>query len=206
MSEEELNGELAEIEAALASVGPRPSRLDRDRVMYLAGRAATFAAASPPRVSSRWAWPAAFGAMTAVAAVLLLMVVSRPHAEVAHRVEETGVQQKQEGSEEDEASGRPSDVEQRHGAPRTIWHGLVDEDVEPLHPDTPYFRERDRILALGSDPWTPAVSPATGHGQAEPPMLYPQLLDTLLEDLPKEAAPPTPPFPWKSPLESGVES
>ncbi len=39
MSEKRLNEELAAIEIALASLKPAASRVDRDRVMFLAGRA-----------------------------------------------------------------------------------------------------------------------------------------------------------------------
>jgi len=104
MSQDE---ELKAFEAALAALVPRGDRLDRDRLMFLAGQASvggilseTAAAEGTPGVSPvrgkahgqdarattrRWAWPAAFSAMTAVAATLLVIVVARPEPQVIVR-------------------------------------------------------------------------------------------------------------------------
>ncbi len=205
MSQQELNNEeLAAIEAALSSVGPKPSRLDRDRVMFLAGRASGLAEMRPRGEATRWAWPAAFGAMTAVAATLLVMVVSRPQAEVAHRAEGPRVQQ-QEGPEKSEAPVQPPLIEEPLRTPRAAWGGLADEDAERLHLDAPYFRELQRLLALGPEPWAPAVPSAAGGQRTAPPMPYPQLLDSLLDD-PATGGPPSLRFPWESLLEPGVKS
>jgi hypothetical protein len=87
MSHEENRPEdLKALEAALAALVPRGDRLQRDRLMFLAGRAA----ASRPgaAVSRRWAWPAAFSAMTAVAASLLVMLVTRPGPQIVERIVE----------------------------------------------------------------------------------------------------------------------
>jgi hypothetical protein len=75
--------ELKSLEAKLASLSPRPDRLDRDRLMFLAGQASLLDAKvnRPPifgeKLESR-AWPAAFAAMSAVAAALLVMLIARP--------------------------------------------------------------------------------------------------------------------------------
>jgi hypothetical protein len=87
--EDPLN-DLSALEAALASLVPRADWLDRDRLMYLAGQASvahTPAAGHPAAVSPRrWGWPAAFAAMTAVAASLLVALVMQPGPQVAERV------------------------------------------------------------------------------------------------------------------------
>jgi len=96
MSQDE---ELKAFEAALAALVPRGDRLDRDRLMFLAGQASVGGISSETatgegvpgvspvpgkihgqeaRAMRRWAWPAAFSAMTAVAATLLAIVVTWP--------------------------------------------------------------------------------------------------------------------------------
>jgi hypothetical protein len=75
--------ELKAIEARLAALSPRDDRLDRERLMFLAGRASV---ERPFEIGNRksraWleskAWPAAFAGMTAVAAALLVALVVRP--------------------------------------------------------------------------------------------------------------------------------
>ena len=58
----DMNGLSAEdrnLERSLKSLVPRASRLNRDRVMYLAGQAsAEIGKHSPPRRLARWIWPA----------------------------------------------------------------------------------------------------------------------------------------------------
>jgi hypothetical protein len=76
MHESEQERELAAWEARLSAFRPGPTRLDRDRVMYLAGRASAKrerAGAARPR--TRWTWPAALAGMTAVAGCLLVALV-----------------------------------------------------------------------------------------------------------------------------------
>ncbi len=91
MSHEENRPEdLKALEAALAALVPRGDRLDRDRLMFLAGQTA----ASQPgaALSRRWAWPAAFSAMTAVAASLLAVLVVRPGPQIVERILEVPVE------------------------------------------------------------------------------------------------------------------
>src|SRR6187401_3503160 len=67
--------ELKSFEAKLAALVPRDDRLDRERLAFLAGQASM-------NPNTRWqrhpGWPAAFAAMSALAATLLLMLVTRP--------------------------------------------------------------------------------------------------------------------------------
>jgi hypothetical protein len=66
--------ELKGLEAQLAALIPRDDRLNRDRLMFEAGRAA--AAERPQNMPPhRWAWPASFAGMTTVAASLLAVLV-----------------------------------------------------------------------------------------------------------------------------------
>jgi hypothetical protein len=68
MSQEPLNPELAALEARLTALTPRPAGLDRDRLMFLAGRAA--AAQTARRGWTSWLWPCATAASLALAVVL----------------------------------------------------------------------------------------------------------------------------------------
>ena len=100
--------ELKSLEAQLAALRPRSDRLDRDRLMYLAGRESALSDgrraggegdspifASPLRGgpakigtvplrrlagrAARWAWPSMTAAMTAVSAVLAVLLFTRPN-------------------------------------------------------------------------------------------------------------------------------
>jgi hypothetical protein len=77
----DIAAELKSLEARLASLTPRPDRLDRDRLMFLAGQAALVTPTTERR--SNLAWPAAFAAMSAVAATLLVMLISRPEVDMS---------------------------------------------------------------------------------------------------------------------------
>jgi hypothetical protein len=54
-------------------------QIDRDRVMYLSGRQSAAIARPAP---TAWAWPAATGLATTVAAILAIVLASRPDAAV----------------------------------------------------------------------------------------------------------------------------
>lgn len=64
--------DLKSLESQLGSLAPRSDRLDRERLIFLAGQA------SAELPSTRWAWPASLAAMTAVAATLLVMMLNQP--------------------------------------------------------------------------------------------------------------------------------
>lgn len=78
-----LSDELQLFAAELARLRPRDDRLDRERLAFLAGQASVAPAPSKPfknpgRALESRAWPAAFAAMTAVAATMLCMLLARP--------------------------------------------------------------------------------------------------------------------------------
>jgi hypothetical protein len=81
----ELTPELAALERQLAGLDVAPLHVDRDRLMFEAGRAAGIAErelAATPRVAGvpRWFWPAAAAMMTAACFVLSTMLVWRGDA------------------------------------------------------------------------------------------------------------------------------
>jgi hypothetical protein len=78
----ELTPELAALQAQLARLQPAPLTLDRDRLMFAAGRAAaeselTIAATQRVAGAPRWAWPATTALMTAACLVLSMMLIWR---------------------------------------------------------------------------------------------------------------------------------
>jgi hypothetical protein len=73
--------ELIAFEAQISALRPREDRLDRERLMFLAGHASARESHEPIVATRRWAWPAAFGAMTAAAAVLLVLAI-RPDSNI----------------------------------------------------------------------------------------------------------------------------
>ena len=75
MSNTEDPHELKSFEALLAALAPREDRLDRERLIFLAGQASVSPAVTWRRHP---AWPAAFATMSAIAATLLFVLVTRP--------------------------------------------------------------------------------------------------------------------------------
>ena len=70
MSEKRISEELAAVEAALAALKPAASLVDRDRVMFLAGRASAAVIAFPSkRRKTQWLWPC-------ITAVSLLLAIA----------------------------------------------------------------------------------------------------------------------------------
>ncbi len=70
------------VERTLASFAPRATRLDRDRLMFLAGQASAGAAPAqgsklsvPTHAKTSWHWPAATAALAALSLALALMLV-----------------------------------------------------------------------------------------------------------------------------------
>ena len=76
--DKKLSRELKAFEAELAMLRPREDRLDRERLIFLAGQASVSGTADDRRAHlGRWAWPTSFAAMTAVAAVLFVMLFTQ---------------------------------------------------------------------------------------------------------------------------------
>ena len=209
-SEEKLPPELSAMEAELAQLRPRAAGLDRERLIFLAGRESVGAQTSrgAGRWAGRWAWPAAFSAMTAVAATLLVMLLvgSQRPGEVrlvqvpVYVPAERPVEQPVEDSP-DLADGQkgpvPFDVPdravRRERAPDPIVRGLFalvgmdwpsgDEEEANLMAADSYARLLDRVLEEGVDALQrPAAmaAPVAASESASAPMTYQELRDDLL--------------------------
>jgi hypothetical protein len=83
MSQEHLplDPELSAVESALGSLAPARSRIDRDAVMYQAGRAST-----RPAILRRWGWPAVAATLAALALGEAALLARRPEVQVVERL------------------------------------------------------------------------------------------------------------------------
>ena len=178
---------LSELEAALAGLLPRADRLNRDRLMFLAGQASAESKISQPPARaqatwrmSAWAWPAAFATMTGVAATLLLALCIRPAPQVVERFVEQVA--KAPAAPREAAAAVVSDkvedkVEQDlppssmvAALPDWLTWGLSPQlDQSAGHEDS-YPEIRNQVLLYGLGSWNPQVSAvsAAGGAQEEP--------------------------------------
>ena len=166
-------------EAELAALTPRAAALDRDRLMFLAGQASLPAAHANQPVR-RWAWPAAFSGMTALAASLLVVLAIRPAPRVVERLVRVPVEAPPQPSPIGEVGRHPGEplARERTGdwlateiAPRWPRDKVV--------PGDSYLDIRDRVLAMGIDRWQDDVA-SSATGRRESSASYHELLDSLL--------------------------
>ena len=77
------SGDLAQLEAALAGLAPRPARLDTARLMYLAGQES---AARSRRSRLAWLWPSVAAVATLAASVFGILLARQPEPHVVERI------------------------------------------------------------------------------------------------------------------------
>lgn len=160
--------------AELAALSPR-ARLDRDRLMYLAGQAS---AAMPMygRDARRWVWPAAFSGMTAVAASLLLLLALRPSPPVVERI----VRVPTPVPPPPTADVHPSAV-LADAVPINVKQPEAPRGLQRNAPAAVYLDLRDRVLAMGLDSFSPPGAPSDERPDSQPAN-YRDLLNSLLRD------------------------
>lgn len=168
-------------EAELAALAPRVALFDRDRLMFLAGQA-SLSEAPGNQPARRWAWPAAFSGMTALAASLVLVLVTRPAAPVVERIVRLPVEMPRQPDHREPNSRQPGDSL----AHKATGDGLARE-MAPRVPrdnstaESSYLDLRDRVLAMGIDSWQDGGA-SSASGRVESPASYHELLDSLLRD------------------------
>ena len=174
MSREENEAQdLNAVAAALSSLVPSTGRLDRDRLMFLAGEAAGLSHLR----ARRWPWPAAFSTMSAVAATLLAMLLIRPEAQVIEHIVRVPAEP------EVVADTAANTAVVRADAPERVDQGQPERAANDRHPtDNDYLRLRDRVLSLGLDSWTSGRS-TSGAAPADTPSNHRQLLESVLKSL-----------------------
>ena len=92
----ELPDELKIFEKRLSALRPRSDRLDRERLIFLAGQASVAIPTEPQCIlpGVRWGgrgWSAAFAAMTVVAATLFAMLITRPAVNDTNITSDNGI-------------------------------------------------------------------------------------------------------------------
>ncbi len=140
--------DLEAIETALASLQPAPSGVDRDRLMYLAGRAAT-GGGSPDarRPRAGWLWPCSTAASLLVAVTFAAMWLGRgePEVRIVYRDRPVAVP---------EASEQPGEVvdDVEDGPARESWR-------------SDYLRLRRLVMSEGVEAMPPTSSGAPAAGE-----------------------------------------
>ena len=76
----QLSPHIQALEAQLAALRPREDRLDRERLMFLAGQASVVQSHRPAFARRRRAWTVSIGATVAAALLLSLVLRPRPNA------------------------------------------------------------------------------------------------------------------------------
>lgn len=184
MHESEQEHELAAWEARLGAFRPGSSRLDRDRAMFLAGRASVERARSRGGGAPiRWAWPVSFGAMTAAAGCLLVALVvergrdnmSRPapssSGPMAQETSGVAGQDRDEApAERDDSPAMRDDRDLPAEPPRGFWPAVTESGT--LTARSPRRDDADRAVAQFADAWSvePACRIARAPGSFGPPV------------------------------------
>ena len=195
---EKLPPELTAFEAELASLRPDMGRLDMGRLMFLAGQE------SVERRPRRWmtlAWPTAFTAMTGVAAVLLVLLVSRPQSEVVERIvrvevpvqvdDPTHATPDEPATETAIASATEDGQPTTHSTNDGYVHGLLaslffnrssaTDRILPTGRQLSYQELRDHLIDNGIDSW-PMQTPARPHRTSQEPITREELMQSLLSE------------------------
>jgi len=213
MSEEqELSGELKSLEAKLAALAPRADRLDRDKLMFLAGRESALAEARRRNGRlRRWAGSAAVAALAAAAAVVV-MVLARPAPQIVERIVEVRVSPQEDGApapklaltqvpeaKQPAVPARQPNVERPvgFGGGRGLLASLgldwLSKDYErPIDSVPSYLDLRQRVLTRGPD--LPAPPPSTlgpGPSAGSEPATYQNMRERLMDDFAQASFVPT---------------
>jgi hypothetical protein len=187
-----------ELEAALGALVPRAERLNRDRIMFLAGQASVASNGQPvapmgtigPQHRAGWAWPAAFATMTGVAASLLVAMAIRPAPQVVERIVERIVTAPA-APQEPAAAIAKRFVEPESVAPSPAvvaalpdwlaWEPFPQPAVK-AEQELSYPELRRQVLLHGLESWEPRAveSAVSGHAD-EGPVSYREQLDRWLE-------------------------
>jgi len=162
--------EQQELERALSTLRPAASSIDRDRFLFLAGRASA-EDARPGAALTRWMWPAATFSSSLAAVVLLVLLVTRtgPDKNRGERLEARGdpssvpsaatdvavesAAPTHVGAAEGLALLSPSVVETAHAPSvvETAHAPSAEETARALAAESNYPRLRSYVLAYGID-------------------------------------------------------
>jgi hypothetical protein len=129
----------------------------------------------------RWAWPAALSTMTAVAAVLLAMLVTRSERPMAVQVSKQGVAPHASSIVQQQAS--PTSLKKERVSENRLGMGSVPRAPQGSGTDeTSYLTLRDQVLRDGVESWkVPVSAVVTTARTTEVPLSYREQLDRLLK-------------------------
>lgn len=167
--------EMNAIEAALRSLAPSPSRLDRDALMFRAGQAA-------PRPShARWLWPMIAACLALIATGEAALLAVRPEPRVIERLV---VIHEPAPAPIEPAPSMAQDSEKL--APVVILRQSSGEERHTLNADLPwplepsYAQLRNRVLRFGIDA-LPEPPPLAMKSPLEDPVPSRRLLRSEIE-------------------------
>ncbi len=169
-----LSEELQLLEAQLKLLKPLPDRLDREKLIFLAGQASVSdASATLSTHTSRWQsstalWPGSFAAMTVVAATLLLMLLTQTPNSPSPKIPENNLTII-------ESPHQSLDVKQHSRAPRRNILSLSPYQLNNL----------DRLLghnSLDSLPSNLSTNSNSPHDLINRKILTPTSINMLLDE------------------------
>jgi hypothetical protein len=177
------HGSLIPLEPLLAGFVPAAPRIDRDRLMFLAGRASMLSPGVHDgqrrvnTVSNRagaWLWPAATATLAATSLALLVLLLARPS--VAPQIVDRRSTPIQPAAAPVAAAAVPAD---RPGISSTMTNTAIHAAIfeRPAVATGSYLHSRDVALRLGIDALGSGF--AAGGGEADSPLSYRELLEVL---------------------------
>ena len=176
---------LSDIEDALFSLVPKSSGIDRDRLLFLAGRASAsqFPHTTPRRIRL---WQITSALSTTAAVVLGVMLAVRGQPEVIHEIQ--FVTRNTNESPEAVSPDRPLKIENQQTTPYSpppSYGGSYLSFENEWSPQQSYLRRRDIALNRGIDALTYLDPTPTGNSQRQTapraPITYWNGLQRLLE-------------------------
>ncbi len=168
--EERLDADLKSFEAQLASLNPRTDRLDREQLMFQAGRQSIRTSRVLP-----WVWPAACGLSTTAAMVLLVALLMRPEPQVVVKYVEVPAKA--------DTQDLDSQQEETTTPPESSLMATVglDSAAHRWRGKSLYWQRVERALNREPDWPTQPVS-AYEALRATAPIPYRELLDRMLKE------------------------
>lgn len=186
---QKLSPDLQAFEALLASLQPTTGSLERDRLIFEAGKAAAETEqASPTRAAAQWLWPTVSGVMTTAAVFLLVALVwnsgtvavkTPTNAEQENPNQDIGEIARPTSPSVPESSSDPND---RHddALTRTLASLLSGSHDARDASSASYLHQREILLAFGGDRLPKLkTTPSAKGGRSNTRVSYMDFLDEL---------------------------
>ena len=168
--EERLDANLKSFEAQLASLIPRTDRLDRERLMFQAGRQTIRTSRVSPRV-----WPAACGLSTTAALVMLVALLMQPEPQVVVKYVEAPAKV---DTQEPDPQQKETITPPESSLMATVG---LDSSANRWRGKSLYWQRVER--ALNSEPdWPAQPVSASETFRATAPVPYRELRDRMLKE------------------------